>query len=88
MGPIGVAGCGRMGQPMLAALLHAGFDARGVSAADLAVVIERLLPEELVARGIEEAEGVSRSLIASLAGAKTAGDSAETPDSVFRRLTS
>lgn len=26
---IGVAGCGRMGAPMLAALRHAGFDARG-----------------------------------------------------------
>lgn len=26
---IGVAGCGRMGAPMLAALIHAGFDARG-----------------------------------------------------------
>lgn len=26
---IGVAGCGRMGQPMLAALINAGFDARG-----------------------------------------------------------
>ena len=27
---IGVAGCGRMGAPMLAALRHAGFDAQGV----------------------------------------------------------
>lgn len=27
--PVGVAGCGRMGRPMLAALLRAGFEARG-----------------------------------------------------------
>ncbi len=29
MGKIGIAGCGRMGQPMLQALLDAGFDAQG-----------------------------------------------------------
>jgi len=34
---VGVAGCGRMGLPMLAALKHAGIDARGYDVRDLGV---------------------------------------------------
>ena len=39
MGPIGVAGCGRMGAPMLAALRAAGFPARGYDIAPAAAHI-------------------------------------------------
>ncbi|MFK7896528.1 MAG: hypothetical protein AB8G23_11865 [Myxococcota bacterium] len=69
-------------------LKKAGFDARNVSASDLGVVLEKLLPEELVARGIDDAENVVRRLIEGLAKAPAAGDTQETPDAVFRRFTS
>ncbi len=69
-------------------LKKAGFEPRSVSPADLAVILEKLLPEELVARGIEEAEHLSAALAAFVSGAADRAPASETPDAIFRRLTS
>ena len=69
-------------------LKKAGFEPRSVTSGDLSVVLRKLLPAELVARGIEEAEPVSAALAASVEGAVSDVDRKDTPDDVFRRLSS
>ena len=66
-------------------LKNAGLEARSVTSAQISVAISKLLPEELVARGIEDAEVVCTSLVSGLAALheEVLGD---TPESVFQRL--
>ncbi|MDX1649277.1 MAG: hypothetical protein R3263_05420 [Myxococcota bacterium] len=69
------------------ALKQAGFEARNVSAEELAVVVRKVLPAELKARAVDDADGVCEMLATELkAGdfASTSDDNA--PESVFRRL--
>ena len=67
------------------ALKEAGLEARTVTADQVKVVLERVLPKELVARGIEDAESVCAGLAPGLASLE-ARPGVETPDTVFARL--
>jgi len=70
------------------ALKEAGLDARGVTREQMAVMLEKTMPRELVARGIDPAEDVCRGLIAALDGFDGARPdrASESPEDVFRRL--
>jgi hypothetical protein len=67
------------------ALKQAGLEAGAVSAEQMAVVLERVLPRELSARGVGDSAAVCARLRGGLAGRSFAAG-AETPDEVFRRL--
>jgi len=69
------------------ALKQAGFDARGVSAEQMGVVVKKVLPEELKVRAIEDAESLCEMLAAELKGQSFQSASDENaPEAVFRRL--
>lgn len=67
------------------ALKQAGLEARSVTADQMAVVLERLLPGELATRGIDGGDAICTELRSGIGGIG-AGDTAETPDAVFQRL--
>lgn len=67
------------------ALKQAGLDAKSVRASELAVVIERILPTELSARGVGDTQAVVARLRAALPADPTREDG-DSPESVFRRL--
>jgi hypothetical protein len=67
------------------ALKQAGLEAGSVTARQMSVVVDRILPGELLARGIGEADAICRELGRSLATLPSDG-TAETPESVFGRL--
>ncbi len=67
------------------ALKEAGLEPSSVSARQLSVVVERIMPGELLARGIGDADAICRDLVHSLAALPSA-DGAETPESIFGRL--
>ena len=70
------------------ALKQAGLDAGSVTPDQIKVVLEKLLPEELRARGVADESESVRSL-ASGTERFDAGDAraiADSPDEVFRRL--
>jgi len=73
------------------ALKRAGLDAASVNTAQMFVVLDQVLPAELIARGVDGPERVCRELRASLAAAQPPdadldADDAESPEAVFRRL--
>ncbi len=71
------------------ALKAAGLEARSVLPAQMTVVIQKVLVDELSTRGIDDAEDVCGRLAAGLEGEAAnlaIGDAAETPDAVFSRL--
>jgi hypothetical protein len=67
------------------ALKSAGLDAATVLPDQMRVVIERVLPIELVARGIDDAEQKCADLALGVSRID-AGRSDDSPDEVFRRL--
>lgn len=67
------------------ALKEAGLEASSVTASEMSVVVERILPTELRSRDIDDADSICRDLVRSLA-ALPIGEVAETPETVFRRL--
>ena len=67
------------------ALKQAGLEARSVTPDQMAVVVERLLPTELTARGVADGESLCTEICAGLADISP-GDITETPDAVFQRL--
>ena len=69
------------------ALKGAGLEARSLTAEQMKVVLERLLPGELATRGVEDAESLCVTLLPDLqALASDARDVSEAPEDVFRRL--
>lgn len=71
------------------ALKQAGLEARTVRPDQLKVVIERVLPCELAARGIEDATPLCAAMAQSCereAPARADSNAPETPDQVFRRI--
>jgi hypothetical protein len=69
------------------ALKAAGVDARGVSAAQLRVILDKLIPGELRKRGCEDADGVCRDIGVRLASKSfDAAPAADSPEAVFARL--
>jgi hypothetical protein len=67
------------------ALKSAGLDAASVTAAQLRVVLEKLMPAELKSRGCEDAEGVCARISGRLAGTSFSG-SGDSPEAIFARL--
>ena len=72
-------------------LKQAGLDAGSVTVNQMLVVLEQVLPAELKARGVEQADSVCEAIRTSLKAAHPAdaagvGDAAESPEAVFRRL--
>lgn len=67
------------------AVKQAGLEARGVTPDQMAVVVARILPEELASRGVEDSAGLCASIGAGLQDLE-AGPVGETPDAVFQRL--
>lgn len=67
------------------AVKQAGLEAGTVTPEQMAVVVARILPEELSARGIEGGAGLCASIGAALQQLE-AGEVGETPDAIFRRL--
>ena len=71
------------------ALREAGLDARSVTAEQMVVTLERVMPNEIRARGIENADSVCAALITALKDTplgEKKGDP-ESPEAIFRRLT-
>jgi hypothetical protein len=68
------------------ALKEAGLDAKTASAEQLRVVIAKLLPSELEARGVENVAAVCDSLCRAVDDCPAAGDAADSPEAVFARL--
>ena len=67
------------------ALKSSGLEAGSVLPDQMRVVIERVLPGELIARGVTGAEAIC-SRLASRVGSVDSGAVSESPDEVFRRL--
>ena len=67
------------------ALKQAGLEAASVTASQLTVVVEKILPGELESRGVEGPESVCNMLASTLKAMPddTAGDS---PEAIFERL--
>ena len=67
------------------ALKSAGLDPATTTAAQMQVVVKQVLPKELSSRGIDDAEVVCDSIVASLGAVQddVVGDS---PEAVFERL--
>lgn len=63
----------------------AGVEAASVLPDQMRVVIERVLPAELVARGVADAEAVSLRMARGVLAVSSA-EAAESPDEVFERL--
>ncbi|MCP3986579.1 MAG: hypothetical protein GY723_19520 [bacterium] len=67
------------------ALKQAGLEARTVTTDQMRVVLDKVLPPELTARGISNCEVMCIEIAAGLAGLAISAE-AETPDAVFKRL--
>lgn len=68
------------------ALKTAGVEARSASAAQLGVILAKLIPGELTKRGCEDAERVCKQIGARMAGRSFEAAAAESPEAVFARL--
>jgi hypothetical protein len=69
------------------ALKQSGLDVRSLTGDQVKVVIDKVLPGELAARGIEDADEICSDLAKGLLGmnfGSAAG--AQSPDEIFRRL--
>ncbi len=67
------------------ALKQAGLEARSITSEQMTVVVQKILPAELVSRGIDTVEEICQSILGGLRSVAT-GPVSETPDAVFRRL--
>jgi PleD family two-component response regulator len=70
---------------MRIALKEAGLDPASVRAADLSVVAQKVLPHELAARGVADAESICERLRSGLSAIQDSVRT-ETPEAVFARL--
>jgi len=70
------------------ALKQAGLDSRSLTPEQLEVVLEKVMPGELAARGVADAADVCRALRPGLQrlAADASRPGGETPEEVFRRL--
>ena len=72
------------------ALKQAGLDARRVTATQMGVTLDKVLPGEMRSRGIEGPERICRAIHSSLDAQQPpqhrAADDTESPEAIFRRL--
>ena len=65
-----------------------GLDAKTLTSEQLKVVLEKVLPDELVARGVEQAASVCSGLVSDLKGfhGTATGSADASPEAVFKRI--
>lgn len=68
------------------ALKQAGLESRSVTAEQVQVVIQKVLPAELRSRGVEGDASVCEALAAGVLSVHPTNAQHESPDEVFRRL--
>lgn len=69
------------------ALKSAGLDPREVTTAQMIVVVKRILPAELKARGVKDADDISSVIASRIVGiASATADKGSSVEDVFRRL--
>jgi hypothetical protein len=70
------------------ALKQAGLDAKTLSAVQMNVILEKVLPDELSARGVEQAASICTNLTQDLKGFRgdTSEADASSPEAVFKRI--
>jgi hypothetical protein len=68
------------------ALKEAGLDAASVSGSQLTVVVEKILPRELEARGVADTASVCSTIKSALASAPDTDGPGNSPEDVFSRL--
>jgi hypothetical protein len=67
------------------AIKQAGLDPHAATPQELAVMVAKVLPAELLNRGIENADSICDAL-AKRVGAREADETRETPEAIFARL--
>jgi hypothetical protein len=67
------------------AIKQAGLSPKNATPTELAVVVEKVLPDELLSRGVENADSLC-SALAKQVGAREADEARETPEAIFARL--
>jgi hypothetical protein len=70
------------------ALKAAGLDARTVTTPQMVATLQKVMPNEMKARGVDDAEQLCRKLVSALELAHPASGAAnaESPEAIFRRL--
>ncbi len=68
------------------ALKRAGLDASSVSSAQMAVVLEQVLPGEMRSRGVAGSADLCRAIASALRASHPDGAGADSPEAIFRRL--
>ncbi len=66
-------------------LKHSGLEAGSVQPDQMRVVIEKVLPAELTARGVDDADSICARMSSGVLRV-SAGAAVESPDEVFKRL--
>ncbi len=70
------------------ALKAAGLDARTVTTSQMVATLEKVMPNEMRARGVQDADQVCRAVVTALQAAHptSAAANLESPEAIFRRL--
>jgi hypothetical protein len=70
------------------ALKAAGLDARTVTTPQMVATLEKVMPNEMKVRGVEDGEQVCRTIVKALEAVHPASAAAnkESPEAIFRRL--
>ena len=70
------------------ALKEAGLDARTVTAEQMIVMLQKVMPDEMRSRGVEQPEQICEAIITALKSNRAAAScpEAESPEAIFRRL--
>jgi hypothetical protein len=67
------------------ALKQAGLEARTVTASQMTVVLEKVLPSELASRGVDDVDSLLAQAVSALSAIES-GAQHDSPESVFARL--
>jgi hypothetical protein len=69
-------------------LKEAGLDAQTVTAEQMIVMLQKVMPEEMRSRGVEHPEQICEAIVKAIKSSRPAGSGpeAESPEAVFRRL--
>ena len=69
-------------------LKQAGLDVRTVTAEQMIVMLQKVMPEEMRSRGVEQPEQICEAMITALKSSRAAssGPEAESPEAIFLRL--
>ncbi|TDJ15027.1 MAG: hypothetical protein E2O66_02005 [Deltaproteobacteria bacterium] len=70
------------------ALKEAGLDARTVTGEQMQVMLEKVMPNEIRSRGVDDPDGVCTGIVTALkeSDLESSAGEGESPESIFRRL--